>query len=295
MTATASPHTVLADLESALGVTEPVPLVQGGQKFVLSCLRDGRPAAVKVMLVTPGPEVRRVLDQALRETGILAEVASPRVVRLLSEVAVLKFDGGLPYGVAWVEELLDGVDIDTELGPRWEPARAARLVLHLAQALSAFHRQGVVHRDLTPVNVRQTLDGCFKLMDTGLARRLSEPERSAPGGFGTPGYWSPEHLTVGAVSPASDVFGLGILAYQALTGVLPIDPGAAGSDFPDRLRECDVPTVESLRADLPAPLARVVDRCLRRRPEDRFADGQALLDELAQAPDVFHSQPSRLH
>jgi hypothetical protein len=287
VTTTTSARAIFADLESALGVTELVPLAQGGQKFVLRCLRSGREAAAKVILAPPGPEVQRALRKALRETGILAAVDSPRVVRVLSDVAVLDFGRGVPYGVAWLEELLDGADLDTRLGPPWVPGRAARLVVHLAQALAAFHAQRIVHRDLSPVNVRESADGSFTLMDPGLARRLEEQEHSAPGGFGTPGYWSPEHPVHGAVCPASDVFGLGILAYRALTGRLPIDPAEADGRYPARLDRCEVPPTRSLRADVPPPLGRIVDRCLRRRPEDRFADGQALLDELCREPEVF--------
>jgi len=287
VTSMTSPRAIFADLESALGVTELVPLAQGGQKFVLRCLRSGGEAVAKVMLVQPGPEVERALQKALRETGILAAVDSPRVVRVLSDVAVLDFDGSVPYGVAWVEELLDGADLDTRLGPLWAPARAARLVVHLAEALAAFHAQRIVHRDLSPVNVRESAAGTFTLMDPGLARRLEEEDHSIPGAFGTPGHWSPEHTTRGAVCPASDVFCLGILAYRALTGRLPIDPAEAGARYPARLERCEFPSVESQRPDVPLPLGRIVDRCLRRRPEDRFADGRALLDELAGTPEVF--------
>ena len=150
MTTTASPRTVVADLESALGVTELVPLAQGGQKFVLRCLRQGRQVAVKVLLVPPGPAVHDARDRAERETAVLAAVDSRRVVRLLGDVVELRYEGNLPYGVAWVEELLDGADLDTRLGQSWETDRVARLVVHLAEALAAFHQKGIVHRDLNP-------------------------------------------------------------------------------------------------------------------------------------------------
>jgi serine/threonine protein kinase len=287
-TASTSPRAILADLESALGVTELVPIAQGGQKFVLRCLRSGRETAAKVMLAPPGgPELQRLLRKARREAAILAAVDSPRVARILGDVVELGFGGagGVSYGVAWLEELLDGADLDSRLDTRWEADRVARLLVHLADALAAFHVRRIVHRDLSPVNVRESVTGAFTLMDPGLARRLDEEDESEPGGYGTPGFWSPEHTVYGAVGPAGDVFCLGILAYRALTGRLPVDP--AGADYPDRLERCDFPSVASLRPDIPPLLGRIVDRCLRRRPEDRFADGRALLDELALTSEPF--------
>ena len=153
-----SAQAIFADLAASLGVAELVPLAQGGQKFVLRALREGQPVAVKAMLVPPGPAYAVALDRATRETGVLAAVDSPRVVRLLGEPRQLRFGSEVPYGIAWIEELLDGTDLDRLLGTPWPPAEAARLLRHLAEALAALHAQGIVHRDLNPVNVRRRAD-----------------------------------------------------------------------------------------------------------------------------------------
>jgi serine/threonine protein kinase len=257
-----SPQEIFADLAVTLGVAELVPLAQGGQKFVLRALREGRPVAVKAMLVPPGPAYAAALDRAARETGILAAVDSPRVVRLLGELRELRYGGVLPYGVAWVEELLDGTDLDKLLGTPWPPAEAARLLVHLAEALAALHGKGIVHRDLNPVNVRRRADGGFCLLDPGLAHRLGERDPGDAHCIGTPGYLSPEHAPGGMVLPPSDVYCLGILIHQALTGALP------------SLSEVSLPP------DTPEPLVRIVRRCLHPDPARRFADGVELLDEL---------------
>lgn len=282
-----SPRGILDELAAALDVTEPVPLAQGGQKFVLRALRRGLPVAVKAMLVPPGPAFTVALERAGHETAVLAAVDSPRVVRLLDEPRVLTYDGHLPYGVAWTEELLDGDDLDKLLGVPWDPAQAARLLTHLAEAIAALHEKGIVHRDLTPANVRRRRDGSYCLMDPGLARFLSEPDPGDGDRIGTIGYRSPEHASNSAVGTSSDVFCVGILVHQALTGRPPVDPRSTREQERARLAECAFPAADTLRPEVPELLSRVVERCLHPDPERRFADGRALLDELERHGDVF--------
>ena len=266
-----SPQSVLADLAAALGVTELVPLAQGGQKFVLRALREGCPVAVKAILVPPGPAFTVAAERAARETAVLAAVDSPRLVALRGGgPRELRFGGSLPYGVAWTEELLDGVDVDKLLGAPWEPAEAVRLLWHLGEGLAALHAEGIVHRDINPGNVRRRDDGGYVLMDLGLAHFLAEADPGDAGEIGTVGYLSPEHAAGAAVLPASDVYCLGILVHQALTGELP----GAGLALP---------------SDTPEALARIVERCLECDPAARFADGGALLEELAMHPDLVSS------
>ena len=267
----ASPQAVFADLAATLGVSELVPLAQGGQKFVLRAVRQGQPVAVKAMLVPPGPAFAVALERARRETGVLAAVDSPRLVRLIGELRELRYDGVLPYGVAWVEELLDGKDLDTLLGTPWAPADATRLLVHLAEAVAALHAKGIVHRDLNPGNVRRRADGGYCLMDPGLAQVLAQDDPGDAHCVGTPGYLSPEHAPGGAVRPPSDVYCLGILIFEALTGALPEPP------------------VAPLPPDIPEALARIIERCLQPEPGKRFADGADLLAELARHPELFGS------
>ena len=263
----ASPQAVFADLAAALDVTELVPLAQGGQKFVLRALRDGHPVAVKAMLVPPGPAYALALDRATRETAVLAAVDSPRLVRLRGELRELKFEGSLPYGVAWAEELLDGIDLDKLLGQPWATPDVARLLVHLAEALAALHAKGIVHRDLNPGNVRRREDGGYCLMDPGLAHFLADGDPGDSAAIGTPGYLSPEHSPGRIVRPSSDVYCLGILLHQAFTGGLPGE--------------------SSVTPDTPLVLLQIIECCLRPEPDERYADGGALLGDLSRHPEVF--------
>ncbi|HTJ67574.1 MAG TPA: serine/threonine-protein kinase [Actinospica sp.] len=259
-----SPQAVFADLAASLGVTELVPIAQGGQKFVLRALHAGRHVAVKALLVPPGPAYAVALERATRETDVLRAVDSPHVVRLLSNLKELHYGGVLPYGVAWIEELLDGEDLDKLLGTPWPPAEAALLLTHLSEALAALHDAGYVHRDLNPVNVRRRTDGTYCVMDPGLAYRLGEPDPADAHCVGTKGYLSPEHTRGTMVLPPSDVYCAGILTHHALTGTA----------------ELDAP----LPPDTPEPLARIVARCLHPTPAQRYPDGAALRAALGTLP-----------
>ncbi|WP_079055587.1 serine/threonine-protein kinase [Streptomyces globisporus] len=270
---------VTAALASSLSVTALEPLTQGGQKYVFKGKLESAEAAVKVVLLPDGPDSVYVLERAQREVEVLATIDSPRVVRVLSEVVEIDFGSGV-QAVAWVEEWLDGSDVSKNLAQPWDYARCARLVVNIGEALSAFHELEVVHRDLSPANVRELSDGSFSLMDPGLARHLAKTALTGLFQPGTPGHRSPEHVPGGDIQPVSDIFALGILAFLALTGAHPIDPSGAEDDYYRRLREYDSPRIETLRPDIPASLRDVINRCLQRQPARRFLDGQELIEEL---------------
>jgi hypothetical protein len=108
--------------------------------------------------------------------------------------------------------------------------------------------------------------------------------------MGGRGFWPPDPPPAGAIRPPADVFSLGVLVFQALTGRLPIAtaaPGLLDAGYLERLRRCVVPETHSLRPEVPEALAAAVDRCLRRNPGERFADGRELLEELEKSEDVF--------
>ncbi|MFJ8637944.1 serine/threonine-protein kinase [Streptomyces sp. NPDC093610] len=279
---------VTAALTASLSVAALEPLAQGGQKYVFKGKLENAEAAVKVVLLPDGPDSVYVLERAQREVEVLATIDSPRVVRVLSEVVEIDFDGGA-QAVAWVEEWLDGSDMRKNLDKTWDYARCARLIANIGEALAAFHDLEVVHRDLSPANVRELSDGSFSLMDPGLARHLAKTALTGLFQPGTPGHRSPEHVPGGDIQPVSDIFALGILAFLALTGAHPIDPSGAEDDYYRRLREYDSPKIETICPDIPTALRDVINRCLQRQPARRFLDGQELVEELQIHKQVFGS------
>jgi len=267
---------LIAEVFAALGVTDGLPLVSGGQKVVFTGDLAGSRVIVKVIILTGTMADSVTIERAHREVELLAAVDSPHVVKVLSEAVEV---GSPPAAVAWVEELLSGQDLSTMLraGSTWAEEDVWRLMTDVARGLEACHDLRVVHRDLSPGNVRRTDSGSFVVMDPGLARHL---ERTALTGVfqpGTPGYLSPEHLPGATPTSSSDIFSLGVLAFIALTGRFPVDPGAV--DYHARLRVVDVPPIQTL-ASVSDELGAIIDKCLKRQPARRYLDGTELLDSL---------------
>uniref|UniRef100_UPI00130013EE serine/threonine-protein kinase n=1 Tax=Geodermatophilus chilensis TaxID=2035835 RepID=UPI00130013EE len=246
-------HDLLDEVRAALGTSELTPLLSGGQKLVYRGQLESVPVAVKIVQVPETAHAEQVIERARREVELLSTVESPFVVRVLSEAVEI---GDRPEAVCWVEELLDGHDMRDLIGEfPWAPAQVWSLVVDTASGLAACHELDVVHRDLSPGNVRQRASGRFVLMDPGFARHLTKTALTGEYQPGTPGYLSPEHVPGGSPTPASDMFGLGILAFQALTGGLPVVPSGDDAQYFEQLRTGQAPMVQSQRPDVPDDLA----------------------------------------
>jgi serine/threonine-protein kinase len=269
---------ILNEVRAALGTTELEPLRVGGQKMVYKAELEGVSCVVKIVPIPDTAHADEVKERARREVELLSAVESPYVVRVLSEAVEV---GDRPEVVCWVEELLDGSDLGDLVSTfPWRPDHVWVLLTDVAQGLSACHELDVVHRDLSPGNVRRRDSGRFVLMDPGFARHLSKTALTGVYQPGTPGYCTPEHVPGGHPTPASDIFGLGILAFQALTGQLPVSYAGDQGAYWDKLRRADVPAIKTIRTDLPEDLASVVDRCLQRQPARRYLDAAELTEEL---------------
>jgi hypothetical protein len=157
--------------------------------------------------------------------------------------------------------------------------QAVELVRKLAEALAYAHRTGVVHRDVKPSNVMLREDGEPLLADFGLATRADDPRLTRAGGpLGSPGYMAPEQWR-GQADPASDQYSLGCLFFELLTGRLPFAGLAAGHLMYLHLHE-PAPSPRKDRPDLPQDLEWICLKCLEKEPGRRYADCQALADDL---------------
>lgn len=264
---------LISDVSAALGFENAQPLTQGGQKLVLKGTLSGAPAVAKIVLVLQDPNGDITLQRAHREVELLSAVDSDRVVKVLTDAVEISDP---PIAVCWAEEYLDGADLRTSLNKVWDESEAWPLLHDMAEALSACHELEVVHRDLSPGNVRQLPDGHFVLMDPGLARHLEKTALTGAFQPGTPGWRSPEHVPGGDPTPASDIFALGILAFFALTGTFPVDPKGDPAEYDRRLVEQQAPGIATLVQGLSAELCEVVDTCLSRQPARRYLDGSEL-------------------
>ncbi|MGW0252517.1 serine/threonine-protein kinase [Nocardia goodfellowii] len=272
------------DVAAELGVTDLQPLRAGGQKQVFAARYGTEDVVLKAVEVLP-PNQALVLERAKREVSLLAKVsaaAGRRIVALRSGLAIVG-DPRRPSAVGWLEELLDGQDL-SDIPPKWSENDARLLVIGLGQALSHLHDHEVVHRDLSPGNVRRRTDGTWTLLDPGLARHLAELSVTGLYQPGTRGFRSPEQVTGGTPEPYSDIYGVGILAYYVLSGELPVDPSGDESAYFRRLIEQQPAPIQTHRPDLDDDFAGVIDRCLERQPTRRYLDAAELLDDLGGAP-----------
>lgn len=270
------------DVAAALGVTELRPLRLGGQKRVFASRWGSEDVVLKAVEILP-PNQAVVLERAKREVELLAKVsdaAGRRIVAVRSGLATVG-DPARPSAVGWLEELLDGNDLHDLLGTPWARDETLDLVQGLADALAYLHDLEVVHRDLSPGNVRRRTDGTWTLMDPGLARHLAEMSLTGVYQPGTPGFRSPEQVPGGTPHTYSDIYCVGILAFFALTNTFPIDPRGAEDDYFKRLVQQQPAGVKTLRPDLDDEFAAVIDRCLDRQPARRYLDAAELLDALS--------------
>jgi WD40 repeat protein len=188
--------------------------------------------------------------------------------------------GGLPY---FSLEFCGGGSLERKLTGTPLPAKeAAALVEQLARAMQAAHQKGIVHRDLKPANVLLAEDGTPKVTDFGLAKRLDEAGQTATGAvMGTPSYMAPEQAGGKSkeIGPAADVYALGAILYECLTGRPPFRAATA------------VDTLMQVVADDPVPPSRLAPRtprdveiiclkCLQKEPHKRYAGAEALADDL---------------
>jgi eukaryotic-like serine/threonine-protein kinase len=225
---------------------------------------------------------RSELDQFLHEAKIVARLRHPNIVRV-HEVGVHEAteSSHLAYIVS---DFVDGTSLTQwrQDEPRsWKDI--ARLVALVAQTLQHAHDEGIVHLDLKPGNIMIDRDGRHCVMDFGLARKLSENWRHLVDGtvMGTPAYMPPEQALGEAhrIGESSDVYSLGVILYELLTGSLPFD-GTFAEVMRAVVEQVPIPPRQRLR-QVPADLDAICMKCLRKEPEKRYRSPRELGDELA--------------
>ena len=181
-----------------------------------------------------------------------------------------------------VMELIDGQDLSSMLrenGPL-PPRQAARVAAEVAKALHAAHVRGIVHRDVKPSNILVGRDGRVKVADFGIARALAESQLTCPGvTMGSVHYFSPEQARGEAATQASDIYALGIVLYESLTGQRPFSGDGPAAVALARLTTTP-PRPSALRAGTPVELDRIVQRAMAFDPADRFASSASMASAL---------------
>jgi HD-like signal output (HDOD) protein/tRNA A-37 threonylcarbamoyl transferase component Bud32 len=288
------------DLEELIGqqvgnyVIESL-LGQGGMAVVYLARHPalGREVAVKML----NPEYKTDFDlnrRFLQEAQVTANFRHPNIVEIydLGEI-----DGRAYYTM----ERLLGTDLATLVAKkgRFRPSEVAEYLSQIGKALEVAHRQGIVHRDLKPANIFVTDETplLLKLMDFGIAkvserRRVNATQRGEV--LGTPAYMAPEQALghVDAISVATDIYALGIIAYELLSGRLPF---VADSDMlllAMQIRD-EPPPLAEVAPDVPKAVADVVERCLAKDPHERPRSVVELMEALTRAVESSSSKAAR--
>jgi predicted Ser/Thr protein kinase len=278
MTADRPPPPVAPDLPAVAGYEFLGVLGRGGMGVVYRARQTRLNRLVAVKMIQPevyaGPA-----ERARFRTE--AEAAAGLQHANIVQVYEVGDHDGRPFLAL---EYVDGGSLADRLDGTPLPARAAaELVETLARAIHAAHERGVIHRDLKPANVLLTADGTPKVADFGLAKRLEgEAGQTRTGAvLGTPNYMAPEQAAgrVKEVGPATDVYGLGAILYECLTGRPPFQGTTLLETLEQVRSQAPVPP-RLLQPRVPCDLETVCLKCLEKDPHRRYASARELADEL---------------
>jgi serine/threonine-protein kinase len=273
-----------AGLPTVAGYDVLGPLGRGGMGLVYQArqLRCGRVVALKMIRGGAHAEPRD-LARFRTEAEAVARLQHPHIVPIYE---VGEHDGWAYFAL----EFVPGGSLARHLAGRPQPAGpSARLVETLARAMEYAHARGIVHRDLKPANVLLTAHGLPKISDFGLAKRLDpEPGTSLPRDrtqtgevLGTPSYMAPEQTLgrPGDVGPAADVYALGAILYECLTGRPPFQAATRLDTLLQVRTEHPVPP-RRLVPSVPRDLDTICRKCLRKEPRRRYPSAAALAEDL---------------
>ena len=238
----------------------------------------GRAVAIKTMALSrefEGSELTEARARFFREAEMAGRLRHPDIVTI--------FDASEDQGLAFIAmEFVDGHDLLRYTLPgRLLPVPVVLATLaRVAHALAHAHREGVVHRDVKPANVMiDPATGAVKVTDFGIAR-IADACRTRTGlVLGTPSFMSPEQMAGRRVDGRSDLYSLGVMLFQLLTGALP-HASDSMAELMHRIVNDTAPDVRTLRPELPEALANVVALALEKRVEVRYADGHQMADDL---------------
>src|SRR4051812_15247982 len=253
-----------------------------GVVYVAEDTRFGRRVAIKIPHA--GKEESHYRSRFLREARAVSKLNHRNIATVYD---MGETDDGRPYIVM---ELVSGQTLgDVLAGPGLSVARAVEVIREVADALSEAHAHGIIHRDVKPSNVIISERGEVKVLDFGLAkqldedgtksRALSEHTRSDVV-IGTPLYLSPEQARGAKVDPRSDLFTLGVLLYECISG-RPAFSGANVIEIGAQVLHFDPPPPSRFNPRVTTDLDKTVKRALAKKPEDRFQNAKEFADELA--------------
>ncbi|MFZ7125732.1 MAG: serine/threonine-protein kinase [Desulfobacterales bacterium] len=241
--------------------------------------RINRMTAIKTLRFSEGmssEELKRMKEKFFREAESAGMLSHPRIVTI--------YDADEDEGIAFIAmEYLDGATLKTftRKPNRLSIARVAGIGADIAEALDYAHRQGVIHRDIKPANIMMLRNGTVKITDFGMARMTATRETQTGTVKGTPFYMSPEQFAGARIDGKSDIFSLGTTLYQLFTGALPFR-GDTPAKLMNAIMNLPHPDPRAFSAEIPRPLAVVLNRAMEKTPERRYSSAIHMARHLRQ-------------
>ncbi len=264
----------------------------GGMAVVYEAIQEPLNRRVAIKALKPSIAIdSQFAERFEREAHFMASLQHENILHVID---FLK-DGRSMFIIM---EYVDGIDLYDllERSPRLPPDVAAIITLQLARGLDYAHFRGIIHRDIKPANIMVSMYGDVKLMDFGIARHERFGDLTETGtGLGTPSYMSPEQILGDKLDFRSDIFSVGIVLYQMLTGRKPfVEDDTRTVMQKIRLDRFEAP--KKMGVEVPRKLERIMARCLQKMPANRYPTTQALIDDLTEflAPRVPMSHNARV-
>jgi len=265
-------------------------LGRGGMGVVYKARQLGFKRIVALKMVIGGSHARaEVLSRFLAEAELIARLHHRHIVQV--------YDFGTHEGLPFYSmEYLSGGSVAARVRGEPQPSRwSAELVQQLAEAMHAAHLANIVHRDLKPANVLLESDGSPRITDFGLAKWTEHPDLTATGAvMGTPSYMAPEQAAgrTDAIGPAADIWALGAILYDLLTGRPPFK-GASTTETLEQVRQREPAPIRLLQPNCPRDLQTICHKCLQKDVQKRYPSAAELADDLRRflAGEPIHARP----
>src|SRR5690349_21490292 len=232
-----------------------------------------------------------IKERFLREARSMAALNDPHIIQLY-------FIGDDEGQTFFVMEFVDGESLGSVLKRerKLKPEQAAKIIYQTAMGLSTAHDRGVIHRDIKPGNLMLTARGSVKIADFGIALTTQDFSKKLTGTgefVGTPGYLSPEVCLGKPVDQRSDIFALGIVLFEMLTGRTPFSDESPLKLMLDVVQS-QIPDVREINAEVGPEVAAILGKMLEKDPAARYESTHALVDDLENVPGVSLNGPLKL-
>lgn len=258
------------EIKPTVGRYEVLKELGQGAMGIVYKARDpkiNRPLAIKTIRFSDEFEekkVQEVKDRFLREAEIAGQLSHPSIVSI--------YDVGEDYDLTYLAmEFLEGTDLQEfcQKGSLLSLRKVLHIVSEASLALDYAHGQGVIHRDVKPGNIMILKNGKVKVTDFGIAKAVSSSQTKSGVVLGTPNYMSPEQINGEEIDGRSDIFSLGVVFFELLTGQLPFHGKTLANLF-YRITQARHTSVREIDPHIPKPVEKILDKALTKEPDQRF-------------------------